>query len=65
MGAVMGRPKKLKETRSKYTIYLDDETRKAIDEFEFREKQKNPDYSRSDFLSEAAAFYLEAQKGDQ
>lgn len=62
MGAPMGRPKKLKDNRTRYTMYLDDEIRKAIDEYVFKEKQKNPDYSRSDFLNEAAAFYLNQKK---
>lgn len=62
MGAPMGRPKKLKDNRTRYTMYLDDEIRKAIDEYVFREKQTNPDYSRSDFLNEAAAYYLNREK---
>ena len=43
MGAPMGRPKKLKDNRTRYTMYLDDEIRKGIDEYVFREKQTNPD----------------------
>lgn len=62
MGAPMGRPKKLKDNRTRYTMYLDDEIRKAIDEYVYREKQTNPDYSRSDFLNEAAAAYLKKKK---
>lgn len=62
MGAPMGRPKKLTDNRTRYTMYLDDEIRKAIDEYVFREKQSKPDYSRSDFLNEAAAFFLKHKK---
>ena len=54
----MGRPKKLKDNRTRYTMYLDDEIRKAIDEYVYLEKQTKPDYSRSDFLNEASAAYL-------
>ena len=61
---VMGRPKKLADKRTGYSMYLDEEIRKAIDEYVFREKQKNPDYSRSDFLNEAAAYFLKKEKGE-
>ena len=61
---VMGRPKKLADKRTRYSMYLDEEIRKAIDEYVFREKQKNPDYSRSDFLNEAAAYFLKKEKGE-
>lgn len=64
MGA-MGRPKKLKDERTRYTMYLGDNIRRSIDAYVFRVKQDNPDYSRSDFLNEAAAFYLAAlEKGE-
>ncbi len=63
MGA-MGRPKKLKDGRSPYTMYLGENIRKAIDDYVFQEKKNNPSYSRSDFLNEAAEFYLKAlEKG--
>lgn len=61
--AKMGRPNKLKDSRKPYTIYLDDETREAIDGYVFEEKQRNPGYSRSDFLNEAAAAYLKRKRG--
>ncbi len=54
----MGRPKKLKDGRSPYTMYLGDGIRKAIDDYVYEVKRVNPDYSRSDFLNEAAEFYL-------
>lgn len=60
--SAMGRPKKLKDDRTRYTMYLDGGIRQAIDEYVFRVKQSNPDYSRSDFLNEAAEFYLEAMR---
>ena len=64
MGA-MGRPKKLKDERTRYTMYLNDSIRRAIDEYVFRVKLSNPDYSRSDFLNDAAEFYLAAiEKGE-
>lgn len=62
MGAPMGRPKKLKDNRTRYTMYLDDEVRRAIDEYVYKEKQTNPDYSRSDFLNEAAVAYLKKKE---
>ena len=66
MGAPMGRPKKLQNNRTRYSMYLDDEIKRAIDEYVFRQKQTaNTDYSCSDFLNEAAAFYLKhKKKGD-
>ena len=54
----MGRPKKLKDGRSPYTMYLGDGIRKAIDDYVYEVKRVNPDYSRSDFMNEAAEFYL-------
>ena len=64
MGA-RGRPKKLKDERTRYTMYLNDSIRRAIDEYVFRVKRSNPDYSRSDFLNDAAEFYLAAiEKGE-
>lgn len=63
--SVTGRPKKLKDERTRYTMYLGESVRRAIDEYVFRVKQSNPDYSRSDFLNEAAEFYLAAiEKGE-
>lgn len=60
-----GRPKKLKDERTRYTMYLGESIRRKIDEYVFRVKQSNPDYSRSDFLNEAAEFYLAAiEKGE-
>ena len=59
----MGRPKKISDERTRYTMYLGEKTRKAIDEYVFQRKQENPDYSRSDFLNEAAEFYLAALRG--
>ena len=59
----MGRPKKIKDERTRYTMYLGETTRKAIDDYVYRQKQENPDYSRSDFLNEAAEFYLSALRG--
>ena len=61
----MGRQKKLNDDRTRYTMYLNDSTRRAIDEYVYRVKLENPDYSRSDFLNEAAEFYLAAiRKGE-
>lgn len=57
-----GRPKKLKDERTRYTMYLGESIRRKIDEYVFRVKQSNPDYSRSDFLNEAAEYYLAAIK---
>ena len=56
----MGRPKKISDERTRYTMYLGDKVKKAIDEYVYLKKQDNPDYSRSDFLNEAAEFYLAA-----
>ena len=61
----MGRPKKNSDERTSYTIYLGEKVRKDIDEYVFFKKQDNPDYSRSDFLNEAAEFYLTALKKKQ
>ena len=56
--SAMGRPKKLTDNRAACTFYLDAKTRKAIDEYVYQKKQDNPDYSRSDFINEAAEHYL-------
>jgi hypothetical protein len=61
----MGRPKKINDERTKYTMYLGEKTRKAIDEYVHRQKQENPDYSRSDFLNEAAEHYLAALRSPE
>jgi len=61
----MGRPKKVSDERTSCTIYLGEQTRRAVDEYVFFQKQENPDYSRSDFLNEAAEFYLAALKGEK
>ena len=60
--SVIGRPRKLKDGRSPYTIYLGENIRKAIDDYVFQEKKNNPSYSRSDFLYEAAEFYLKSKE---
>ena len=65
MGAPMGRPKKLKDNRSRYSMYLDDDVRAAIDAYVFERKQNDPDYSRSDFLNEAAKFYLKNKREEK
>ena len=57
-----GEPKKLKDGRAAYTMYLDREIRAAIDEYVYQVKQDTPGFSRSDFLNEAAEFYLAALK---
>ena len=44
--SVIGRPRKLKDGRSPYTIYLGENIRKAIDDYVFQEKKNNPSYSR-------------------
>lgn len=63
--SAMGRPRKLKDGRTSYTMYLDNRIRAAIDEYVFQVKQETPGYSRSDFLNEAAEFYLAAlEKGE-
>lgn len=60
MSAALGRPPKLAGKRKDYTIYLDDSIRAAVDEYVFKTKRDNPDYSRSDFFNAAARFYLDA-----
>lgn len=58
----MGRPKKLKEDRKIFSIYLNKSTLEAMDEYVHQRKGEDPGYSRSDFMNEAAEHYLAALK---
>ncbi len=60
--AAMGRPKKLKEDRVMFSIYLNESVRRAMDEYVHQRQQEEKGYSRSDFLNEAAEHYLAALK---
>ena len=60
--SAMGRPKKLKDGRAAYTMYLDREIRAAIDEYVYQVKQDTPGFISSDFLNEDSEFYLAALK---
>ena len=60
--SAMGRPKKLKDKRRLYSIYVDEATMTAVDEFVHQRKQEDKAYSRSDFFNEAAEAYLEKRK---
>lgn len=60
--SAMGRPKKLKDKRRIYSIYVDETTMAAVDEFVHQKKQENAAYSRSDFFNEAAEAYLAKRK---
>ena len=62
--SAMGRPKKLKDEREKFSMYIDKETRKQMNEYIFKVQQETPGYSRSDFVNEAIRHFL-AEKGKE
>lgn len=61
--SAMGRPKKLKEKRRLYSIYVDEPTLEEIDAYVLQRKQTDKAYSRSDFFNEAAKAYLKKTGG--
>lgn len=59
----MGRSRKLDGARQRVQVYFDERILKKVDEIVFKAKDKNRDYSRSDFVNEAIQFYLDAKEG--
>ena len=59
--ARMGRPKK-KFNRRHVTIFLDEAILAVVDDYVAEVKKKNREYTRSDFINEAAQKYLDERK---
>ena len=55
---VMGRPKKLKDDRETFTLYIDAGLRKAMDDYIHQIQIEQKGYSRADFVNEAIKDYL-------
>ncbi len=56
----MGRPRKLTEKRTAFSIYIDNSVMDKVDEFIFNKKKETRAYSRSDFFTAAADAYIKA-----
>ena len=56
--AKMGRPRKLTDRRVSVMVYFSGDTLEVLDDYIYKRKAENKDYSRSDFVNEAVSKYL-------